>query len=93
MKLLINKCNHGFTLSERQKALFPVEPEYGYAHVDRSNELLVASFEAGDNRGDGGSTLTLVEIPNNVREYKITSDDGIETLEWIDPDTGETHSI
>jgi hypothetical protein len=93
MKLLINKCNHGFTLSERQKALFPVEPEGGYARVDRSDERLIASFEAGDNRGDGGSTLTLVEIPDGTREYKISALDGFETLEWIDKDTGETHTI
>jgi hypothetical protein len=92
MKLLINKCNHGFTLSERQKTLF-LEPEHGYAHVNRSDEKLIASFEAGDNRGDGGSTLTLVEIPDSVREYKITAVDGFETLEWVDPDTGETHTI
>lgn len=91
MKLLINKCNHGFTLSERQKALFPDATDY--ARVDRSDARLIASFEAGDNRGDGGSTLTLVEIPDRLREYKIRSVDGVETVEWTDPATGEEHVI
>jgi len=78
MKLIINKCNHGFTLSQRQMALFPnVAP----SEVDRSDPMLVKSFEDGDQRGDGGSTLRLVEIPDGSF-YKISENDGIETLYW-----------
>jgi hypothetical protein len=81
MKIIVNKCNHGFTLSEAQKELFPD----GY--VDRTDPRLIASFEAGDNRGDGGSTLVLMEIPDEADGYHIVENDGIETLYWMSGST------
>ena len=70
MKLLVNHCSHGFTLSERQKTLFPelqTVPYMKVSDVNRADERLIASFEAGDNGGDGGSTLAIVEIPDGAR--------------------------
>lgn len=78
MKILINKCNHGFTLSQRQMALFPNVP---LNQIDRTDERLIKSFEDGDQRGDGGSTLRVVEIPDGA-SYVITEKDGVETLFW-----------
>lgn len=70
MKVLVNRCPHGFTLSEAQKELFPelkTNPNMLVSDVSRADPRLIASFEAGDQRGDGGSTLTIVEIPDNAR--------------------------
>jgi|TARA_B110000977_G_scaffold195535_2_gene274174 hypothetical protein len=84
MKVLVNHCPHGFTLSEAQKELFPellTMPGMRVADVNRTDDRLIASFEAGDNRGDGGSTLEIVEIPEGA-SYKIANRDGYEELVW-----------
>lgn len=82
-KVLVNKCNHGFTLSEAQKELFAGMPEF---MINREDPRLVASYEAGDNRGDGGSTIIIQEIPDDADGYHIVENDGIETLYWMSGD-------
>jgi hypothetical protein len=77
MKIIINKCPHGFTISDKQREeLFPDTP---LAQIPRHDGRLVASFEAGDRRGDGGSSLQLVEIPDGSH-YRIVNMDGYESL-------------
>lgn len=91
MKVLVNHCSHGFTLSERQRALFPelnTVPYMKVSDVDRANPQLIESFESGDNRGDGGSSLAIVEIPDGAR-FRIISRDGYEEVVWT---MGELHS-
>ena len=91
MKVLVNRCPHGFTLSERQKALFPelqTNPNMKVSDVNRNDERLIASFEAGDNRGDGGSSLRIVEIPDGAK-FRIINRDGHEEIVWT---MGELHS-
>lgn len=76
MKVMINKCPHGFTLSEAQKQLFPgVELN----QIPRHDSRLIESFENGDRRGDGGSTLTIVEIPDG-NHYRVHAENGVETI-------------
>jgi hypothetical protein len=92
MKVLINRCPHGFTLSEAQKELFPelrTNPNMQVSDVSRTDPRLIASFEAGDNRGDGGSTLTIVEIPDGA-QFKVAPRGGYEELAWT---TGELNVI
>jgi hypothetical protein len=84
MKVLVNRCPHGFTLSEAQKELFPqlaTDSNMRVEDVDRTDARLIASFEAGDNRGDGGSSLTIVEIPDGAN-FKIAPRGGYEELVW-----------
>ena len=81
MKVIINKCPNGFTLSEAQeKNLFP---EVALQDIPRHDQRLVDSFEAGDRRGNGGSSLVLVEIPDGAT-YKVVDQQGYETLYWSD---------
>lgn len=79
MKVLINQCPHGFTLSEHQKAA--LYPNSTLSEVVRHDRDLIASFEAGDRRGDGGSSLAAIEIPDGVH-YKIVETNGYEKLYW-----------
>jgi hypothetical protein len=82
MKVLVNRCPHGFTLSEEQKKLFPeleTNPNMRVQDVSRTDPRLIASFEAGDNRGDGGSSLTILEIPDNAH-YVVVPRGGYEEL-------------
>lgn len=84
MKVLVNRCPHGFTLSEAQKELFPElkeNPDMEVFQVSRSDPKLIASFEAGDTRGDGGSSLAILEIPDGAN-YTIAPRGGFETLVW-----------
>jgi hypothetical protein len=86
MKVLINKCSNGFSLSEKQKAeLFPETPVH---LIPRHDGALIASFEAGDRRGNGGSSLAVVEIPDGA-VYKIVDRDGYETLYWSESPINE----
>jgi len=82
MKVLVNRCPHGFTLSEAQKELFPelqTNPNMQVSDVSRTDPRLIASFEAGDNRGDGGSSLTILEIPDNAH-FVVVPRGGYEEL-------------
>jgi len=79
MKVIINRCPNGFTLSENQeKNLFP---GVALQDIPRHDQRLVESFEAGDRRGNGGSSLILVEIPDGAT-YKVVNQQGYETLYW-----------
>jgi hypothetical protein len=78
MKILVNKCKNGFTLSEEQKKLFP---DVSASDISRHDEKLIESFEAGDRRGDGGSTVVLVDIPDKS-SYFILNNSGYETVYW-----------
>lgn len=87
MKVLINKCPNGFSLSEAQaEELFPgVE----LRDIPRHDDRLIASFEAGDRRGNGGSSLEIVEIPDTA-VYKVVDSNGYETLYWSE---SEIHTL
>lgn len=92
MKVLVNRCPHGFTLSEAQKELFPelkTIPNMQPFDVNRADPRLIESFEAGDNRGDGGSSLTILEIPDGA-SFRIAPRGGYETLVWT---MGELNQI
>lgn len=79
MKVIINRCPNGFTLSEdQQNNLFP---GIALQDIPRHDQRLVDSFEAGDRRGNGGSSLILVEIPDSAT-YKVVNQQGYETLYW-----------
>lgn len=78
MKVIINKCNAGFTISDKQKELLGVEE---FSEVERHDPRFIESFEAGDRRGEGNSTLTVVEIPEGAH-YTISEHNGYETLYW-----------
>jgi hypothetical protein len=78
MEILVCRCEHGFTLSEKQKELFPGQDQ---RLVSRTDDRLIQSFKDGDRRGDGGSTLDIATIPDGAH-YRIVSDRGRETIYW-----------
>jgi hypothetical protein len=78
MEILVCRCNYGFTISERQRTLFPEVPQN---LINRADERLIQSFKDGDCRGDGGSTLDIANIPDGAH-YRIIADQGIETVLW-----------
>ena len=79
-------------MSEAQKELFPelkTNPNMLISDVSRNDPRLIASFEAGDNRGDGGSSLAVFEIPDGAK-FRVVPRGGYEELIWT---TGDLNSI
>ena len=94
MKIVINKCYGGFSLSEAVYKELGIEWDtYGYLSNEdlgiksdhynayRSNEKLIKAIEKlGVEKSSGNlSELKIVEIPNNV-DFYIDDYDGIESI-------------
>ena len=83
MKVVINKCFGGFSLSEKAyKELGIPWDNYGYAmNNDRANPKLVEAVEKlGDLAGGRHAWLSVVEIPDDI-EWDIDEYDGMECVE------------
>ena len=82
MKIVINECYGGYSLSEEAYTKLGKEwDSYGYDYADdRTNEKLVAVVEMLGKAAAGEcARLKVVRIPDNV-EWEIEEYDGIE---WI----------
>ena len=82
MKIVINKCYGGFSLSEAAYKELGLEWDgYGYGHSDdRANPDLVAVVEKLGKAANGNfAELKVVDIPDGI-DYRIEDYDGIE---WI----------
>ena len=83
MKIVINKCFGGFSLSK--KAMLELgwneEEEHSYSFsekIERNDPRLVAIVESYDANGELGlSSLKVVEIPDGVN-WEIKEYDGLE---------------
>ena len=82
MKVVINKCFGGYSLSEKAYKFLNIPWDgYGYEFIeDRSNPALVKCVEAlGDEASGSFAKLKVVEIPDGV-EWEINEYDG---TEWV----------
>ena len=82
MKVVINKCFGGYSLSEEAYKFLNIPWDgYGYEFMeDRSNPALVKCVEAlGKDASGGLSSLKVVEIPDDV-EWGIDEYDGLESV-------------
>jgi hypothetical protein len=78
MKVVINKCYGGFSLSE--KACKELGLKGPYSHIERNDPRLVEVVELlGKESWGDCAELKVVEIPDDV-EYEIEEYDG---TEWI----------
>jgi len=87
MKLILNRCYGGFTLSDDQVALLGVEHEHIFEDSLRTDQRLIASVEAGD-KGGIYAALEVLEIPDGCH-YKIFDYDGYETVIYSDSPISE----
>jgi len=84
MKLVINKCYGGFSLSKQATELLGIEWDtYGYSHAGsgkRADPKLVAVVEQLGKAANGKhARLAVVEIPDGT-DYTIEEYDGVE---WV----------
>lgn len=80
MKVVINKCFGGYSLSEEAYKFLNIPWDgYGYEFMeDRPNPALVKCVEAlGKDASGELSSLKVVEIPDDV-EWEIDEYDGLE---------------
>ena len=84
MKIVINRCFGGFSLSDAACQILDCGP-YDYSYppdmTERANPKLVACVELLDDAASGDhAKLKVVTIPDDV-EWEITEYDGMETIE------------
>ena len=81
MKIAINTCFGGFSLSEKAASILNVNP---YDNINRTNPQLIAMVEL-DAKATGGmfAELEVVEIPDDATDYLIDEYDGCETIYYV----------
>jgi hypothetical protein len=80
MKVVINKCYGGFSLSEKAYKELGLKGPYDYHGIERHDPRLVEIVGRLGKESFGGlAELKVVEIPDDVK-YEICEYDGIE---WI----------
>lgn len=87
MKVVINRCFGGFSLSERAYEFLGLEWDgYGYKYNDndlRTDAKLVECVETLGEEADGRfAELKVVEIPDDV-EWEIDYYDGLESIHEV----------
>jgi len=95
LKIVINSCHGGFSLSEKAQKLFcqysmiewkDWEEDWSYYDIERNDQYLVRVIEElGDDANGRFSELKVVNIPDEV-EWQLEEYDG---LEWV----AEKHRI
>lgn len=88
MKVVINRCYGGFSLSEKAYEFLGLEWDgYGYAKYRdydfRTDPKLIECVETLGSEADGMlAYLKVVEIPDDV-EWEIVGYDGMETIHEV----------
>ena len=82
MKVVINRCYGGFSLSEKAMKFLGVDS--GWPDIARNDPKLVECVEKlGEAASYGlGSSLYVVEVPDDVK-WTITEYDGVEQVEEV----------
>ena len=79
MKIVINGCFGGFSLSDIAVKVLGLQSSYSY--IDRTDERLIALVEACSDTASGSfSNLRVVEIPDSATDWEIEEYDGLESI-------------
>lgn len=85
MKIVLNKCFGGFSLSQEGVEFLGLEWD-GYGHcddIDRCDPKLVECVETLGGKANGSlARLVVIEIPDDLN-YTIENYDGIERVEEV----------
>jgi len=85
MKIAINTCFGGFSLSEKAYEFLGIKwDSYGYHFNDnRVDKKLIKCIETLKHEASGKcAKLKVIEIPDDI-DYKINEYDGIESIEEV----------
>lgn len=83
MKIVLNKCFGGFSLSD-----FAVEAlglNSAYAYIERTNSQLISLIEQyGAEKVNGRhSELEIVNVPDNTTDWEMSDYDGFESIIYV----------
>lgn len=81
MKMLLNKDWGGFGVKE--ETLKRLGLTNCYSHELRTNPILIAIVEAGENIDGPNACLEVREIPDNTTDWDIVENDGWEDLVYV----------
>jgi hypothetical protein len=85
MKVVINRCHGGFSLSQEAEALYKerkgiTDPDWYYWNLERDDLILVDIVnELGEAANGRYAELAIVDIPDDV-DFQIEEYDG---KEWV----------
>ena len=90
MKIVINKCFGGFSLSdiamERIKNFMAIEDEvdYRFGECSRTSKVLIETIETLGEKANGSyANLYIVEIPDDATDFEIMEYDGSEYVIYV----------
>lgn len=82
MKVVINDCFGGFSISESARQFLRLKS--AYSEVERTDPLLIGLVEADAKRASGAwADLKVVEIPDTATDWEITEYDGLESVIYV----------
>ncbi len=82
MKIVINDCFGGFSLSESARQFLRLKSVY--SEIERTDPLLIGLVEADARRASGlCARLRVVEIPDTITDWEITEYDGLESIIYV----------
>lgn len=82
MKIVVNKCFGGFSVSEKVRDALGLNLVYG--EVDRTDPKLIELVEAlGDEANGRSARLRIVNIPDDSTDWEIDEYDGAERVLFV----------
>ena len=83
MKIALNKCFGGFHIDEEIAEQYGVDP-FGTFYKERTNEKLINLIEKyGDDICYPYSEVVIIDIPDEVTDWKVVDYDGAEALYYV----------
>lgn len=84
MKLVVNKCYGGFSLSDEALSMLGLEHQYDAWDIDRNDPRLVKVVETLGRAADGRhARLVVVELPEDTTDHYVDEYDGMETVIYV----------
>lgn len=81
MKMVINKCFGGFSVSESLAKTLGLDSPYSY--IDRTNERLIEAVETTNDFNGRCAKLRVVEIPDCATDWELNEYDGFESITYV----------
>ena len=82
MKIVINTCYGGFSLSSKCAAAFG--PDFDEDEIERNDERLVEIVERDPKKASGHcADHKVVEIPDTATDWEIDEYDGFESIIYV----------
>ena len=85
MKIVLNGCYGGFSLSEKAMEMLGADSPYDYDDADLrfDSRLIEVVEELGDEASGEYADLYIVDLPDDITDYRIVVNDGIEEVIYV----------